>query len=70
MDELQKEEKDCPMVARLDDKVLASLKEQMEAPKRLGDMREFAHCCAFIIENAYVNAETIRLDGAARMRAR
>ena len=58
------------MVAALDDKVLTSLKEQMEAPKRLGDMREFAHCCAFIIENAYVNAETIRLDGATRMRAR
>jgi 3-hydroxyacyl-CoA dehydrogenase / 3-hydroxy-2-methylbutyryl-CoA dehydrogenase len=58
------------MVAGLDDKVLSSLKEQMEAPRRLGDMREFAHCCAFIIENAYVNAETIRLDGAARLRAR
>jgi len=58
------------MVAALDEKVLSSLKEQMEAPKRLGDMREFAHCCAFIIENAYVNAETIRLDGATRMRAR
>jgi 3-hydroxyacyl-CoA dehydrogenase/3-hydroxy-2-methylbutyryl-CoA dehydrogenase len=58
------------MVAGLDEKVLNSLKEQMEAPKRLGDLREFAHCCAFIIENAYVNAETIRLDGAARMRAR
>ena len=58
------------MVAALDEKVLTSLTEQMEAPKRLGDMREFAHCCAFIIENAYVNAETIRLDGATRMRAR
>jgi 3-hydroxyacyl-CoA dehydrogenase / 3-hydroxy-2-methylbutyryl-CoA dehydrogenase len=58
------------MVAGLDEKVLNSLKEQMEAPKRLGDMREFAHCCAFIIENAYVNAETIRLDAATRMRAR
>ena len=58
------------MVAGLDDKVLSSLKEQMEAPRRLGDMREFAHCCAFIVENAYVNAETIRLDGAARLRAR
>jgi len=33
-------------------------------------MREFAHTCAFVIENAYVNAETIRLDGAARMRSR
>ncbi|HJW51760.1 MAG TPA: SDR family NAD(P)-dependent oxidoreductase [Burkholderiaceae bacterium] len=59
-----------PMVAGLDEKVLTSLKDQMEAPKRLGDMREFAHACAFIIENAYVNAETVRLDGAARLRAR
>src|SRR5450755_557443 len=58
------------MVAGLDEKVLNSLKDQMESPKRLGDLREFAHCCAFIIENAYVNAETIRLDGATRMRAR
>lgn len=58
------------MVAALDEKVLSSLKEQMEAPKRLGDMREFAHCCAFIIENAYINAETIRLDAATRLRAK
>jgi NAD(P)-dependent dehydrogenase (short-subunit alcohol dehydrogenase family) len=58
------------MVAGLDEKVLNSLKEQMEAPKRLGDVREFAHCCAFLIENAYVNGETIRLDAASRMRAR
>jgi NAD(P)-dependent dehydrogenase (short-subunit alcohol dehydrogenase family) len=59
-----------PMVAALDDKVLGSLKEQMEAPKRLGDMREFAHCCAFIVENAYLNAGTVRLDAASRLRAR
>ena len=59
-----------PMVAGLDEKVLNSLRDQMEAPKRLGDMREFAHCCAFIIENAYVNGETIRLDGATRMRSK
>lgn len=59
-----------PMVAALDGKVLDSLKDAMEAPKRLGDTREFSHCCAFLIENAYVNGETIRLDGAARLRAR
>lgn len=59
-----------PMVAGLDEKILNSLREQMEAPKRLGDMREFAHTCAYLIENAYVNAETIRLDAAARLRAR
>ena len=58
------------MVAGLDEKVLSALKEQMEAPKRQGDMREFAHTCAYIVENAYLNAETIRLDGAARLRAK
>jgi NAD(P)-dependent dehydrogenase (short-subunit alcohol dehydrogenase family) len=58
------------MVAALDEVVLNSLKKQMEAPRRLGDVREFAHCCAFIIENAYINGETIRLDAASRMRAR
>jgi NAD(P)-dependent dehydrogenase (short-subunit alcohol dehydrogenase family) len=59
-----------PMAAALDERVMAALMEQVEAPKRLGDMREFAHCCAFIIENAYLNGETIRLDAASRLRAR
>ncbi|MGD8357393.1 MAG: SDR family NAD(P)-dependent oxidoreductase [Lysobacterales bacterium] len=59
-----------PMVKSLDPKVLDRLVEVVEAPKRLGDMREFAHCCEFIIENAYLNGETIRLDAAARLRAR
>lgn len=58
------------MVAGLGEKVLSSLREQMEAPKRLGNVSEFAHCCAFIIENAYLNGETIRLDAASRMRAK
>ena len=58
------------MVASLDETVLNALKGAMEAPKRLGDVREFAHTCAYIIENAYVNGETIRLDGAARLRAK
>ena len=59
-----------PLVASLDEKILTALKDAMEAPKRLGDMREFAHTCAYIIENAYVNGETIRLDGATRLRAK
>ena len=59
-----------PMVQTLDEKIVAALKSQIEAPRRLGDMREFAHCCAFIIENAYLNAHTIRLDAASRLRAR
>jgi len=59
-----------PMAARLDPKVLGPLEAQVEAPRRLDDPREFAHCCAFIIENAYLNGETIRLDAASRLRAR
>lgn len=59
-----------PMVKSLDPRVLEALLSQAEAPRRLGDMREFAHCCAFIIENAYLNGETIRLDAASRLRAR
>lgn len=59
-----------PMAATLDEKVLEALKSQVEAPKRLGDPREFAHCCAYLIENAYMNAETVRLDAASRLRAR
>lgn len=59
-----------PMARELDPKVMEALMTQVEAPKRLGDMREFAHCCAFMIENAYLNGETIRLDAASRLRAR
>ncbi len=59
-----------PMVQSLDEKILSVLMAGVEAPKRLGDMREFAHCCAFIVENAYLNGETIRLDAASRLRAR
>ena len=59
-----------PMAATLGEQVLSALMEQVEAPKRLGDMREFAHTCAYIIENAYLNAETIRLDAASRLRSK
>ncbi|WP_065382789.1 SDR family NAD(P)-dependent oxidoreductase [Hyphomonas sp. ND6WE1B] len=59
-----------PMVESLGDKVISSLIDMIEAPKRLGDMREFSELCRFIVENAYLNGETIRLDAATRLRAR
>lgn len=59
-----------PMASQLAPKALEWLSMQVEAPRRMGHMQEFAHCCAFIIENGYTNAETIRLDGATRLRAR
>lgn len=59
-----------PMVNSLDAKVVQSLIEMCEAPKRMGDMEEFAHCCAFIIENGYMNGRVVRLDAATVMQAR
>lgn len=59
-----------PLVMGLGEKVVQSLVESIEAPKRMGDMREFAHTCKYIVENAYLNGETIRLDAATRLKAR
>jgi 3-hydroxyacyl-CoA dehydrogenase/3-hydroxy-2-methylbutyryl-CoA dehydrogenase len=59
-----------PMVATLDQKVQDALVGMIEAPKRMGDMKEFAHCCAFLVENGYMNGRTIRLDAATVMQAR
>jgi NAD(P)-dependent dehydrogenase (short-subunit alcohol dehydrogenase family) len=59
-----------PMAAQLEAGTLDRLMKQPESPMRLGDPREFAHCCAFVIENRYLNAETIHLDAATRLPAR
>lgn len=59
-----------PMVMSFDQKIIDGLVEACEAPKRVGRMEEFAHACAFLIENAYVNGETLRLDAATRLKAR
>ena len=39
-------------------------------PKRLGEPSEFGLLVAHIVENSYLNGETIRLDGAVRMQPR
>ena len=59
-----------PMVELLEPKVLEALKQIPESPKRPGHMDEFAHCCAFLVENSYMNGRTIRLDAATIMQAR
>jgi NAD(P)-dependent dehydrogenase (short-subunit alcohol dehydrogenase family) len=35
-------------------------------PKRMGQASEFAHLVRSLVENDYVNAETIRFDGGIR----
>ncbi len=59
-----------PMMAGMPDEVQASLSKQVPYPQRLGRPEEYAHAAAFIYENAYLNGETIRVDGAIRMQPR
>ena len=56
-----------PIFDGLDDKVIESLEASVLYPKRLGSPDEVARLVIFIIENDYINAETIRIDGGIRM---
>lgn len=58
---------DTPMLAGLPDEVRAALAAGIPNPARLGDPAEYAALVAHIVENGYLNAEVIRLDGALRM---
>ncbi len=59
-----------PMMAGMPEEVQASLGQQVPYPQRLGRPEEYADTVAFMYENAYVNGETIRVDGAIRMQPR
>lgn len=59
-----------PLFDSLGEKVIASLSATVLNPQRLGQPDEIAKTAQFIVENAYVNGETIRVDGGIRMQAR
>src|SRR5205814_1823606 len=61
---------DTPLLATLPDPIRVSLGKQVPFPQRLGRPGEFAALAVHIIENAMLNGETIRLDGAIRMQPR
>ncbi|GAA2430468.1 SDR family NAD(P)-dependent oxidoreductase [Actinomadura vinacea] len=61
---------DTPLLARLREDVRASLEAGVPNPARLGRPDEFARLACQILENGYLNGETIRLDGALRMAPR
>jgi NAD(P)-dependent dehydrogenase (short-subunit alcohol dehydrogenase family) len=56
-----------PMVDGMPDHVQESLSASIPFPSRLGRPEEFAELAADIIERAYLNGTTIRLDGAVRL---
>ncbi len=61
---------DTPLLARLRDDVKASLEATVPNPARLGRTDEFGQLACNILENGYLNGETILLDGAIRMAPR
>jgi NAD(P)-dependent dehydrogenase (short-subunit alcohol dehydrogenase family) len=58
---------DTPMLGALPEDKRAALSADVVFPKRLGNPAEYGAMVAAIVENGYLNAETIRLDGALRM---
>jgi NAD(P)-dependent dehydrogenase (short-subunit alcohol dehydrogenase family) len=58
---------ETPMLAGLPQPAQDSLGQQVPYPQRLGRPDEYAQLVMAIIDNGYLNGETIRLDGAIRM---
>ncbi|RBP05150.1 NAD(P)-dependent dehydrogenase (short-subunit alcohol dehydrogenase family) [Roseiarcus fermentans] len=59
-----------PMLAGLREDFQASLGASVPFPSRLGAPSEYAALAVHIVENGYINGETIRIDGALRMAPR
>ncbi len=61
---------DTPLMQLAPDKVRDPLLESTQFPHRFGKPNEFAELAIHIVENTYLNGETIRLDSAMRMTPR
>lgn len=61
---------ETPMLMGLPQEAQDSLGTQVPFPARLGRPAEYASLVQQIVENDYLNGETIRLDGAIRMAPR
>lgn len=58
---------DTPLLAALPEPARISLGQQVPFPSRLGRPDEYGQLVVSIVENAMLNGEVIRLDGAIRM---
>ena len=59
-----------PLLAQLPQEAQDALAVAIPYPHRLGDPGEYAALVHHIVENRYLNGETIRLDGSLRMAPR
>ena len=58
---------DTPLMKMAPEKVREPLLESTQFPHRFGEPSEFGMLAAHIVENPYLNGETIRLDAGMRM---
>jgi 3-hydroxyacyl-CoA dehydrogenase/3-hydroxy-2-methylbutyryl-CoA dehydrogenase len=58
---------ETPILKGLPPEAKASLSKSIPNPARLGIPEEFSALAMHIVNNSYINGETIRLDGALRM---
>ena len=58
---------ETPILQGLSPEVKEGLAKDIPNPSRLGDVSEFAELAQHIVNNRYINGETIRLDAALRM---
>lgn len=56
-----------PLLSSLPEEAIKQLADNIPFPSRLGSSYEYAALAKHIVENRYINGETIRLDGALRM---
>ena len=56
-----------PMLALLPEEQRQALASGIPFPARLGEPDDFAQLAISMVENSYLNGETVRLDGALRM---
>ena len=59
-----------PLMNAAPDKVKQPLIDMTQFPKRLGHPPEYAALVCHMIENRFLNGETVRIDGAIRMQPR
>jgi NAD(P)-dependent dehydrogenase (short-subunit alcohol dehydrogenase family) len=61
---------ETPMLGRLREDIRTGLAEAVPHPRRLGQASEYGRLAIELLENGYLNGQTIRLDGAIRMAPR
>ncbi|MGI9666243.1 MAG: SDR family NAD(P)-dependent oxidoreductase [Acidimicrobiia bacterium] len=58
---------DTPLLGSLNEDIRDALAANVPFPKRLGTPDDYANLAMAIIDNGYMNGETIRMDGSLRM---